>query len=172
MCKQAVASTYTMCKQDTASTYTMCKQATPSTYTMCKQGLPLNVTINCYWHISPYCVEVSLFLHCLFLFELHKTAVSQSEGSLSRYVSRAFYFCHHHYQEPYIIQSEATLVTMKLMNTRVFCFSVFFGHQSLSACPSCRGLFTSNKHPLHHFVLLSKAFSACGSGSGPAVYFS
>ena len=27
MCKQAVASTYTMCKQDTASTYTMCKQA-------------------------------------------------------------------------------------------------------------------------------------------------
>ena len=27
MCKQVVASTYTMCKQDTASTYTMCKQA-------------------------------------------------------------------------------------------------------------------------------------------------
>ena len=30
MCKQAVASTYTMCKQDTASTYTMCKQALSS----------------------------------------------------------------------------------------------------------------------------------------------
>ena len=30
MCKQAVASTYTMCKQDTASTYTMCKQGLPN----------------------------------------------------------------------------------------------------------------------------------------------
>ena len=48
MCKQAVASTYTMCKQDTASTYTMCKQATPSTYTMCKQGLPkVNSKVTC-----------------------------------------------------------------------------------------------------------------------------
>ena len=45
MCKQAVASTYTMCKQDTASTYTMCKQDTASTYTMCKQGLPFSKPI-------------------------------------------------------------------------------------------------------------------------------